>query len=83
MKSNTAIECSHKIIDTVRQEGIYCSKEHSRSEIISGTAKMYSQWMLNEADYYQEIQHLMIEGSDNWKIKWKNHMKVFLWMLCR
>ena len=81
MKSNTAIDCSCKIIDTVRQEDIYCSEEHPGSEIILGTAKMYRQGTLKEADYYHKIQHLMIEASENWKINWKDHMKVFLWTL--
>ena len=68
MKSNTAIDCSRKIIHTVRQEGIYCPEEHPGSEIILGTAKIYRQEMLKEADYYHKIQHLMIEASENWKI---------------
>ena len=42
---------------------------------------MYPQGTLNEADYYHEIQRLMTEASDNWKIKWKDHMKAFLWTL--
>ena len=65
MKSNTAIDCSRKIIDTVGQEGIYCSEEHPGSEIILGTAKMYWQGTLTEADYYHKIQHLLIETSGN------------------
>ena len=65
MKSNTAIDCSHKIIDTVRQEGIYCSEEHPGREIILGTAKMYRQGTLTEADDYHKIQHLMTEASEN------------------
>ena len=81
MKSNTAIDCSRKIIDTVRQEGIYCSEEHPGREIILGTAKMYRQMTLTEADYYHKIQHLMIEASDNRKINRKDHMEVLLWTL--
>ena len=38
MENNTAIDCSRKIIDTVRQEGIYCSEEELGLEIILGTA---------------------------------------------
>ena len=65
MKNNTANDCSSKIIDTVRQEGIYCSEEHPGSKIILGTAKMYRQGTLTESDYYHKIQHLMIEASEN------------------
>ena len=72
MESNTAIDCSRKIIHTVRQEGIYCSEEHPGREIILGTAKMYWQGTLTEADYYRRIQHQMIEASENiGRITWR------------
>ena len=72
---------STDILTSVKQHGIYCSKDHPVCEIILGTAEMYQTGKIDENDYFHKIQHLMIEASRGKKVLWRSYTDVLLWIL--
>ncbi len=50
-----------RVIESVREKGIYCAEEHPGRDVILGCAELYPAGTLTEVDFFHKIHHLMIE----------------------